>query len=81
MIYLNFHQPPGRVLGSDLQQGAAEGEGERRLEEEEEVAGVGEAAAPLLTEVELPPGGQDGLKGAESLGLNRLDLQLSGETE
>lgn len=80
MIYLNFHQPPGRALGSDLQQGAAEGEGERRLEEE--VAGVGEAAAPLLMEEEeLPPGGQGGLKGAESLGLNRLDLQLSGETD
>lgn len=67
------------MLGSDLQQGAAEGEGERRLEEE--VAGVGEAAVPLLTEEELPPGGQDDLKGAEPLGLNPLDLQLSGETD
>lgn len=79
MIYLDFHQPPGRALGSDLQQGAAEGEEERRPEEE--VAGVGEAAAPLLMEEELPPGGQEGLKGAESLGLNRLDLQLPGETD
>lgn len=41
---------------------------------------MGEAAAPLLEE-ELPPGGRVGPKGAESLGLNRLDLPLSGETD
>lgn len=39
-----------------------------------------EVAAPLLMWEELPPGEEDGVRGAESLDLNRPDLQLSGET-
>lgn len=50
---------------------------EQRLEE---VAGVGEVAAPQLMKEVLPPEGQDGWKGEELLGLNRPGLQLPGET-
>lgn len=78
---MNSHQPPGRALGSDLLQVAAEGEEEQRLEEEEVAGvGVGQVTAPQLMKEELPPGGQDGWKGEGLLGLNQPGLQLPGET-
>lgn len=78
-VYPNRH--PGRALGSALQQGAAKAAEELRQEEEEGVEeGVAEAAAPLLMEEGLPPGEEDGWRGAESPGLNPPDLQLWGGT-
>lgn len=45
----------------------------------QEGEGVAEGVEEVLMEEELPPGAENVLRGA-SQGLNRPDLQLSGET-